>query len=106
MLKRDFPRYVWVTEFSFPDETQAINPCERQVRAHVVTDATGSRFWESTLIVDAPGIVVSWDFDPRGDDETARNSILFVENSSIYFPKIRGEDGFDNCQAHGSGSAD
>ena len=106
VLKRDFPRYVWVTEFSFPDETQAINPCERQVRAHVVTDATGSRFWESTLIVDAPGIVVSWDFDPRGDDETARNSILFVENSSIYFPKIRGEDGFDNCQAHGSGSAD
>lgn len=97
VLKRDFPRYVWVTEFSQPEETQAIDPCARVVRAHVVTDATGSRFWESTLIVDTPGVVVTWDFDPKGDDEVARQNILLSDQSSIYYPKIRGEKGFEAC---------
>ena len=99
VLKRDFPRYVWVTEFSYPEETSAIDPCGRVVRAHVVIDATGSRFWESTLIVDCPGVLVTWDFDPQHDDDRARQSLFLVNHPNLYFPKIRGQQGFEACRA-------
>lgn len=106
VLKRDFPRYVWVTEFSFAEETRAIDPCARIVRAHVVTDATGSRFWESTLVIDSPGVVVTWDFNPKSDDATASQSLCLSDHSSIYFPKIRGAEGFEACVVAANAAAE
>lgn len=98
VLKRDFPKYVWVTEFSYPAETASIDPCARVVRAHVVTDATGSRFWESTLLVDCPGILATWDFDPHENAEQPQQSILLIDEPNLYFPKIRGMANFDACE--------
>ncbi len=97
VIKRDFPKYVWVTEFSYPEETKPNDPCVRRVRAHVVTDATGSRFWESTLIVDCPGVMVAWDFDPHTDADAAQQSIFLVDHPNLYFPKIRGMPDFAAC---------
>lgn len=97
VIKRDFPKYVWVTEFSHPEEAKPVDPCSRIVRAHVVTDATGSRFWESTLIVDCPGVMVAWDFDPSADADTAQQSLYLVDHPNIYFPKIRGMRDFAAC---------
>jgi len=99
VIKRDFPKYVWVTEFSHPDETKPLDPCARTVRAHVVIDATGSRFWESTLLVDCPGVMVAWDFDPSATEDAARQSLFLVDHPNIYFPKIRGQHTFDVCLA-------
>lgn len=97
VIRRDFPKYVWVTEFSYPDETKALDPCCRAVRAHVVTDATGSRFWESTLVVDCPGVLVAWDFDPHSEADNAVPSRYLVDHPNIYFPKIRGMTDFSAC---------
>lgn len=96
-LKRDFPKYVWVTEFSYPEETAAIDPCRRGVRAHVVIDATGSKFWDSILIAESPGVVVAWDFSPDNSRDRAEQSLSLVDHASQYYPKIRGHQGFDAC---------
>ncbi|MBV1917311.1 MAG: hypothetical protein KUG65_04525 [Sphingomonadaceae bacterium] len=97
VLRRDFPKYVWVTEFSYPHEVCAIDPCARIVRAHVVTDATGSRFWESYLIADIPGVVATWDFDTQNDAEAASPGLTFIATHNEYFPKIRGMQDFTQC---------
>ncbi|MFN2099427.1 hypothetical protein [Altererythrobacter sp. MF3-039] len=97
VIRRDFPKYVWVTEFSYPNEADSIDPCSRIVRAHVVTDATGSRFWESHLIADTPGVVAAWDFDPQDNAESARQSLTLVTVHNPYFPKIRGSQDFEAC---------
>jgi hypothetical protein len=103
VIKRDFPKYVWVTEFSYPEEAKPNDPCARIVRAHVVTDATGSRFWESTLILDCPGVLVAWDFDPNTDADAAQQSIFLVNHPNLYFPKIRGMPDFAACAAPKAG---
>jgi hypothetical protein len=97
LLRRDFPRYVWVTEFSLPSESTNHNPCLRKVRAHVVNDATGSRFWESTLLGDLPGISIFWDFDPSQSGAPPSRSVHFSADSDGYFPKVRGIDDYSIC---------
>src|SRR3546814_6617817 len=50
IFRHQYPRYVWVTEFSLPDDLRGFDQCQRKVRAHVVVDATGSKFGESMQI--------------------------------------------------------
>lgn len=102
LLNRDFPRYVWVTEFSLPDEAASVDPCQRLVRAHVVNDATGSRFWESTLVLDAPGLLFLWSFDPKVPADRAQQVVHALNDEGAYFPKIRGMDDFVSCLAPAS----
>jgi hypothetical protein len=97
LLLRDFPRYVWVTEFSLPNESVDHDPCKRKVRAHVVNDATGSRFWESTLVLDIPGVEIFWDFNPSQPGAKPQQSVLYVPDCDGYFPKVRGIDDYAMC---------
>lgn len=97
LLRRDFPRFVWVTEFSLPSESTDHDPCLRKVRAHVVNDATGSRFWESTLLADLPGISIFWDFDPSQSGAPPSRPVHFSADSGGYFPKVRGIDDYSIC---------
>ena len=46
IFRHQYPRYVWVTEFSLPDDLRGFDQCQRKVRAHVVVDATG-RGWRA-----------------------------------------------------------
>lgn len=97
LLRRDFPRFVWVTEFSLPTESTDHDPCLRRVRAHVVNDATGSRFWESMLLADLPGVSIFWDFDPTQSGTPPTQSVYFSTDNDGYFPKVRGIDDYSIC---------
>jgi len=97
LLQTQLPRFVWVTELSYPAETAQLNPCERLVRAHVVVDATGSRFWDSILIVDTPGLSIFWHFDVGGPIAAPRLVIHADNTSQPYWPKIRGQLDYSVC---------
>lgn len=92
------PRYVWVTEFSLPDDLGDLDPCRRRIRGHVVIDATGSRFEDSVLLTHVPGIIVTQSFDaalPGGEPITGLR-VLLADNP--YYPKIRGMNDFTTCE--------
>lgn len=101
LLARDFPRYVWVTEFSVPEEAADLDPCRRRVRAHVVNDATGSRFWDSTLLLDTPGLLFLWSYDPKSPSDLPEQKVHVLPADAVYFPKIRGTDNFAACALPG-----
>jgi hypothetical protein len=90
------PRYVWVTEFSLPKDVADPDPCKRLVRAHVVIDATGgtSEHEDAVIISHLPGIIVANPSDPFTETKL-RTRVLLADNA--YFPKVRGERGFDMC---------
>jgi len=97
LLSRELPRYVWVTEFSLPSECNNHDPCKRFVRGHVVLDATGSRFWESKLVLDLPGLLFVWSFDPQNPAVGTQQVINVTKGSQPYWPKIRGQMDYSNC---------
>ena len=93
------PRYVWVTEFSLPKDVADPDPCKRLVRSHVVIDATGgtSEHEDAVIISHLPGIIVpnpSDPFDPVGETRP-RLRVLLADQP--YYPKVRGERGFEMC---------
>ncbi|MEM6474798.1 MAG: hypothetical protein AAF687_01385 [Pseudomonadota bacterium] len=90
LLERDFPKYVWVTEFAYTAEAIALDPSDRAVRAHTVIDATGSGYWESQLILDCPGLVAAWDFAVDGDNSSANLEPILVGQHQQYYEKVRG----------------
>lgn len=91
------PRYVWVTEFSLPNEASDADPCKRKVRAHVVIDATGSRYDDCVLLIHLPGIVISQSFDPSRPDVEPVTTLQVLEGDQPYYPKIRGWRDFNGC---------
>ncbi|WP_235209836.1 hypothetical protein [Sphingobium sp. Ant17] len=98
LMLTEFPRYVWVTEFSEPAQAAHPDPCQRLIRGHTVVDATGSRFWESVLVVDLPGLSVFWHCDPERPMAPASNAVRADQNAAPYFPKIRGSLDYSACQ--------
>ncbi|MEG3154448.1 hypothetical protein [Sphingomonas sp. RB1R13] len=98
LLMTQLPRYVWVTEFSQPTEASDVDTCKRLVRGHVVVDATGSRFWDSTLIIDAPGLSVLWHFDPVTPSSPPSLIVNADMVSTPYWPKIRGDLEYASCK--------
>ena len=97
LLLTEFPRYVWVTEFSTQESAAKQNPCDRRIIGHAVVDATGSRFWDSTLVVDAPGITVTWLNDPALPTQPVRLVIRADDAFEPYMPKIRGSIDYSVC---------
>lgn len=97
LLLTQFPRYVWITEYSFRAEVTDLDSCKRLIRGHVVVDATGSRFWDSALIVDLPGLSLLWRFDPSNPAAGQRLVISAELDSAPYWPKIRGEEDYSSC---------
>ena len=97
LLNTQLPKYVWVTEFSLAEETQDLDPCKRTIRAHAVVDATGSRFWESVLIVDVPGISLTWQYDPSTPSGDQNLVINVSTGSTPYWPKVRGASDYGMC---------
>jgi hypothetical protein len=97
LMKSQFPRYVWVTEFSLPGDLDGFNVCDRKVRAHVVIDATGSLFWSSALVVQIPGVALFFTFDPTNPAAKRSLTIRATNESEPFFPKVRGWDDFDRC---------
>lgn len=98
LLSTQLPKYVWVTEFSMPDVTAAsLEPCKRLIRAHVVSDATGSIFWDSQLIVDVPGISVFRQYDPTAMNKDPKIVIRAFKEAAPYWPKIRGQMDYSIC---------
>lgn len=98
LITRQFPKYVWVTEFSLPSEATSHDPCNRIVRAHVVTDATGSQMWESAQLLDMPGLLITWTFDPNTPADQPSIDMSLFEEDFEYFPKIRGIDDYVACE--------
>jgi len=98
ILRTQFPRYVWVTEYSLLDDLKGHDPCSRKVRAHIVLDATGSKFFgESNLIAQIPGLSLFWTFDPA-DPVASRGLVWRATNDAEPFhPKVRGWHDFDQC---------
>lgn len=98
LLGKHFPRYVWVTEFSLPDDLKDYDPCRRRVRAHIVLDATGSKFFgESNLVAQIPGLSLFWTFDPA-DPVASRGLVWRATNDAEPFhPKVRGWHDYDKC---------
>lgn len=90
LLSKQFPRYVWVTEFSLPDDLAESDACHRKVRAHVVADATGSRFWDSVLVVQVPGLSMFWAFNPATPGAAHRLIWRATNEAEPFLPKIRG----------------
>ncbi len=101
LLLLQFPRFVWVTEFSLPTDVMGHDQCKHRVRAHVVVDATGSRFWESVILTHVPGIVVVETFDVTAPGQTTETILRVAEEDSPYFPKIRGENDYGRCAIPG-----
>ena len=97
LLARELPRYVWVTEFSLAPECNDHDPCKRLVRGHVVLDATGSRFWESTLVLDVPGVLFVWSFDPQNPAAGTQQVVNVTKGANPYWPKIRGQTDYSAC---------
>ncbi len=97
LLGRQLPRYVWVTEFSLPAESANHDPCHRRVRGHVALDATGSRFWESKLVVDVPGLLYVWGFDSTNPGAGTKLAVNAFKDSQPYWPKIRGMVDYASC---------
>jgi len=83
------PRFVWVTEFSLPSLAFNTDQCSRKVIAHVVVDATGSKFWNSVLLAEVPG--VGLELTPSGYLDFATDRV------DPYYGKIRGEMDFEHC---------
>ncbi len=97
LLGRQLPRYVWVTEFSMPLESASHDPCHRLVRGHVALDATGSRFWQSKLVVDVPGLLFVWSFDSANPGAGTKLAVNATKGSQPYRPKIRGLMDYSSC---------
>lgn len=97
LIRNQFPRFVWVTEFSLPDDLRGFDQCQRKVRAHVVIDATGSKFGESTLVVQVPGLSIFWTFDATNPVKTHGLIFRATEEAEPFLPKVRGWLDFDQC---------
>jgi hypothetical protein len=97
LLTKQFPRYVWVTEFSLPSEADAIDVCAAKVRAHVVIDATGSKFWDSALVLQIPGLSIFWTFNPAEAGAVRRLIFRLADKAEPFLPKTRGWEDFDAC---------
>lgn len=97
LLRTQLPKYVWVTEFSAGNEVSDLDPCKRKIRAHAVVDASGSRFWDSTLAVNVPGLAVFWHFDPKSSGTAPLLVLMAEKKSGPYWPKIRGSENYDMC---------
>ena len=96
LLMKQFPRYVWVTEFSLPDDLRGFDMCQRKVRAHVVIDATGSRF-SDPAVVQVPGLSMFWTFSAP-DPINSRGLIWrWTDEAEPYYPKVRGWDDYAAC---------
>jgi hypothetical protein len=90
LLATQFPRFVWVTEFYSLTGALAPDPDNREVMAHAVVDATGSRFTDSPLVLDAPGISLIWRYDPAGREPSSKRTVLANTVWSPSRPKARG----------------
>jgi hypothetical protein len=102
LLRHQFPRYVWVTEFSLPDDLRGFDMCQRKVRAHVVRDATGSRFSESQLVVQMPGLAIFWTFNPNQPLTSQTVVLRATDEAEPYLPKVRGWLDFSQCKLPGN----
>lgn len=91
------PRYVWVTEFSLPNDTCSLDPCQRRVRGHVLVDATGNRHDDrAVLMTHVPGILTGQRLaaGAAGEEDWVR----VLPQDSPYFPKVRGWADFRACE--------
>lgn len=104
IFKQHFPRYVWVTEFSLPDDLRGFDNCSRKVRAHVVLDATGSRFGGSMLVVQLPGLALFWKINTDNPAPPLSLTIRAANEAEPFLPKVRGWLDFDQCELPGTGS--
>jgi hypothetical protein len=104
IFRHQYPRYVWVTEFSLPDDLRGFDQCQRKVRAHVVVDATGSKFGESMLIVQVPGLSMFWTFDADSPTQTYNLIFRATDEAEPFLPKVRNWSDFDQCEVPDNGS--
>ncbi|WP_168073918.1 hypothetical protein [Caulobacter sp. SSI4214] len=97
LMHKQFPRYVWVTEFALPGDVKGFNVCDHKVRAHVVVDATGSRFWDSVLVVQVPGLSMFWAFNPASPPTSQRLIWRATDEAQPFLPKVRGWADYEVC---------
>jgi hypothetical protein len=97
LLDQTLPRYVWVTEFSRPNESYSVDPCVPRVKAHIVLDATGSNLWESELVIEVPGLSLAWHYSPGQPYPGQAVAAFGTEATHQYWPKVRGWSDFSFC---------
>lgn len=91
------PRYVWVTEFSLPAELTSLDPCLPRVCAHAVTDATGSEYEESVVLLHMPGMLMVQTFDTHHPTGEPKLVIRAMNDDNRYLPKVRGWSDYAAC---------
>ncbi len=99
LILSEFPRYVWVTELSDRTASASVDPCGRSIRGHICVDATGSRFWESVLVADLPGLSLFWHFDSERPATPVSLAIRADKDEGSYTAKIRGSIDYSMCAA-------
>lgn len=100
------PRFVWVTEFSLPEESGELDPCQATVRAHVVVDATSSRHdGNSPLITHTPGLMLLETFESDRPDEFV-TKVHVVHEDHPCFPRAKGWIDYNNCSVKPASSED
>lgn len=92
VMGHELPRYVWVTEFGTLKKLNHLEPRDRRIAAHVVTDATSSDFWNGNLIAHFPGMITRWHHDPENIFGDYKFSTIPIPDDQDYYPKVRGLD--------------
>jgi hypothetical protein len=96
----EVPRFVYVTEFATTDTLTGKSKYERRIVAHCVIDATAKhQELESILLMHGPGFCSWYAHDATGG---YRRSVAAIENSTTYYPKVRGEADFSKYEGAAS----
>jgi hypothetical protein len=90
IIVHDLPKYVWVTEFGAKDDLDHLDPKDRRILAHVVTDATSSQFLTSNLLFHGPGLFKRWFHNPTKPFGDFSYTMIPIPDDTSYLPKIRG----------------
>lgn len=98
LMRLNLPRYVWVTEFSLPEDVVERAPCVRRVRAHVVVDPTNGPHWDSAIITHLPGLLATTGYDPDAPAANPELIVFVMTDDRTYFPKVRGWPDYSPCE--------
>jgi hypothetical protein len=85
----ELPRMVWVTEFALLEDINHLDPAERRIFGHCVTDATATGPTQSPLIVHAPGFLWLTRHEDPAFYAESKEALYPLANDTLYRPRLR-----------------
>ncbi len=90
IAQRNFPRFVWVTEYGTLESLNSSDYNNRKIIGHIVIDATSSIYWENSLLAHFPGFLFLRDHKPAQPSQISYFDIYPLNNDdSNYLPRRR-----------------